>query len=56
MSGEKPIFYVTAYGNTKEIAGIIGEQIVKNGFKVNMVDTEQFYAERIVGLLESSDG
>jgi flavorubredoxin len=50
------IFYVSAYGNTKFIAGMMKDTIKNAGIKVNIFDISEENIDELVKYVECSDG
>lgn len=50
------IFYVSAYGNTKMLAEIIGEKIKKSGINVNIYDISENNINELASIACNSDG
>lgn len=50
------IFYVSAYGNTKMLAEIIGEEIKKSGIHVNVYDIPENNMNELASIANMSDG
>ncbi|MDD6795801.1 MAG: FprA family A-type flavoprotein [Clostridiaceae bacterium] len=50
------VFYITAYGNTGDMARYIGEQLQKNGFKAGVHEITSMSMEEAVSLIEKSKG